>query len=108
MKKTIEHRAEYVAIPFKTTTSGTWIFKSEEQTLEPDVTALLGGHDCLQSKMLELGAEGWELVSTQPVCRGEIKVGNQNAQAWSYGFAMPVGYLLFFKREASALPEPAA
>jgi len=36
------------------------------------------------------------------VCRGEIKVGNQNAQAWSYGFPMPVGYLLFLKRESVA------
>lgn len=101
MSKKFEHRAEFVAIPFKNTTSGAWIFKSTEQTLEPDVESLLAEDEPLQTKMLELGADGWELVSTQPVCRGEIKVGNQNAQAWSYGFPMPVGYLLFFKRELS-------
>ena len=30
MSKKFEHRAEYVAIPFKNATSGTWIFKSTE------------------------------------------------------------------------------
>jgi hypothetical protein len=99
MRKKFEHRAEYVAIPFKNATSGAWIFKSTEQTLEPDVASFLAGEERLQKQMLQLGAEGWELVSTQPVCRGEVKVGNQNAQAWSYGFSMPIGYLLFFKRE---------
>lgn len=99
MSKSFEHRAEYIAIPFKNATSGAWIFKTSEQTLEPDFASLLGDDEPLQMKMLELGAHGWELVSTQPVCRGEIKLGNQNAQAWSYGFAMPIGYLLFFKRE---------
>ncbi|CAI8955128.1 hypothetical protein DA83_17870 [Pseudomonas sp. 250J] len=102
MNKKFEHRAEYVAIPFKNATSGAWIFKSTEQTLEPDIASLLAEEERLQKTMLELGADGWELVSTQPVCRGEIKVGNQNAQAWSYGFPMPVGYLLFFKRESVA------
>jgi len=101
MNTKFEHKAEYVAIPFKSATNGTWIFKTSEQTLEPDVPALLMENECLKQRMADLGAEGWELVSTQSVCRGEIKVGNQNAQAWSYGFAMPVGYLLFFKREVN-------
>ncbi len=99
MSKKFEYRAEHVAIPFKNTTSGTWIFKNTEQTLDPDIASLLDEEGRLQKMMLELGAEGWELVSAQPACRAEIRVGNQNAQAWSYGFAMPIGYLLFFKRE---------
>lgn len=99
MGKHFDHRAEYVAIPFKAATRGAWLFKATEQTLEPDLPTLLDENERLQRKMLELGAEGWELVSTQPLCRAEVKVGNQNAQAWSYGFPMPIGYLLFFKRE---------
>lgn len=98
MNQKFEYRAEYVAIPFENASSGFGIFKSSEQTLDPDILALLAEEGCLQMKMLELGSEGWELVSTQPVCRGEIKVSNQNVQAWCYGFPMPVGYLLFFKR----------
>lgn len=101
MSKKFEYRAEYVTIPFKNTNSGTWIFKKTEQTLEPDIASLLDEEGRLQKMILELGAEAWELVSTQPVCRGEIKVGNQNSQAWSYGFALTIGYLFFFKREIS-------
>lgn len=98
MSKKFEHRVEYVAIPFKNATSGAWIFKSTEQTLEPDISSFLGKDEPLQGRLLELGALGWELVSTESVCRGEVKVGNQNAQAWSYGFSLPIGYLLFFRR----------
>lgn len=98
MKKQFEYRTEYVAIPFKTETSGKWIFKAVEETLEPDV-GTLAHEGTLQSILNELGAQGWELVSTQPVCRAEIKVANQNAQGWSYGFAMPVGFILFMRRQ---------
>lgn len=98
MSKRFEHRIEHVAIPFKTATSGMLMFKSTEVTLEPDLVQLLQ-HDTFQALLGPLGAEGWELVSVQPVCRGETRIGNQNAQGWAYGFAMPVGYLLFFKRE---------
>lgn len=96
-----EYRTEHVAIPFKTTTSGVLMFKSTEVTFEPDLVQLLQ-HDKFQVLLGPLGAEGWELVSVQPLCRGETKIGNQNAQGWAYGFAMPVGYLLFFKRETQA------
>lgn len=57
MSKKFEHRADYVAIPFKNATSGAWIFKSTEQTLEPDVASLLAEEEQLQKKMLELGAK---------------------------------------------------
>lgn len=100
MNTKFEHRVEYVDVPFKAMTSGTWIFKTTVLTLEPDAAALLDVREPLQKILYKLGAEGWELVSTQSVCRGEVKVGNQNAQAWSYGFPLPIGYLLFFKRAA--------
>ncbi|SFY22705.1 hypothetical protein [Azotobacter vinelandii] len=96
-----EYRTEYIAIPFKTHTTRGLIFKSEEPTLAPDIDALLQG-EADQLMLKELGQSGWELVSVQAVCRAELQVGNQNAQGWAYGFAMPVGYLLFFKRARPA------
>ncbi|RIZ23118.1 hypothetical protein IPC80_33185 [Pseudomonas aeruginosa] len=45
--------------------------------------------------------EGWELVSVQPLMRGVTEIGNQNAQGWAWGIALPVSYLLFFKRATS-------
>jgi len=98
--KRFEHRIEQVSIPFKTQTSGV-LFKSTEVTLEPDLVQLLQ-HDTFQALLGPQGTDGWELVSVQSICRGETRIGNQNAQGWAYGFAMPVGYLLFFKRETQS------
>ena len=98
--KRFEHRIEQVSIPFKTQTSGV-LFKSTEVTLEPDLVQLLQ-HDSFQALLGPQGTDGWELVSVQSICRGETRIGNQNAQGWAYGFAMPVGYLLFFKRETQS------
>ncbi|CEI15702.1 hypothetical protein M770_34745 (plasmid) [Pseudomonas aeruginosa VRFPA03] len=33
--------------------------------------------------------------------RGVTEIGNQNAQGWAWGIALPVSYLLFFKRATS-------
>ena len=73
------------------------MFKSEVPTTEPDLQSFLQDPE-RQQRLAQLGREGWELVSVQPVVRGEIKVGNQNAQGWAYGIALPTGYLMFFKR----------
>ncbi len=37
----------------------------------------------------------------QPLMRGVTEIGNQNAQGWAWGVALPVSYLLFFKRATS-------
>ncbi|AZC24808.1 MAG: hypothetical protein ACQZ2J_01875 [Pseudomonas piscis] len=97
-EKRFEHRIEHLPIPFRTQQRGTLMFKTEESTLEPDLPALLQ-NESFRAELDKLGKAGWELVAVQAVCRGEIKVGNQNMQAWAYGFPMPIGYLLFLKRE---------
>ncbi|MFO6089969.1 hypothetical protein ACLBTQ_35105, partial [Pseudomonas aeruginosa] len=53
------------------------------------------------AEVVRLGQEGWELVSVQPLMRGVTEIGNQNAQGWAWGVALPVSYLLFFKRATS-------
>ncbi|MBH3361334.1 hypothetical protein [Pseudomonas guariconensis] len=98
MNKRYEHRIEHVAIPFKSNRKGAGFFASDDPILEPDLTALLEGN-LIQGVLAPLGADGWTLVSLQPVCRAEIKIGNHNAQGWAYGFPMPTGYLLFLQRE---------
>jgi len=44
------------------------------------------------------GRDGWEMVSVQQVFRGHEQIGNHNAQGWAYGFALGMGFLLFFQR----------
>ena len=50
MNNKFEYRADYVAIPFKNATSGAWIFKSTEQTLEPDIASFLAEDEPLQAR----------------------------------------------------------
>ncbi|MDF5980599.1 hypothetical protein P4114_33205 [Pseudomonas aeruginosa] len=86
-------------MPYKTLTKGVAMFKHKEDTLEPDDHALLS--PLRWAEVVRLGQEGWELVSVQPLMRGVTEIGNQNAQGWAWGIALPVSYLLFFKRATS-------
>ena len=96
--KHFEHRIEHLPIPFRVQQREALMFKTKESTLEPDLPALLQ-NERFRTELDKLGKAGWELVAVQAVCRGEINVGNPNMQAWAYGFPMPIGYLLFLKRE---------
>ncbi|MCU1765532.1 DUF4177 domain-containing protein [Pseudomonas protegens] len=92
-----EYHTEFTPLTYMPKTAGSSLFKRDEPAFDPDVDGYLedpGRSDRLN----DLGQQGWELVTVQPVLRGETKVGNQNAQGWAYGLALPVGYLMFFKR----------
>ena len=96
-RQKFEYHTEFAPLGYLTQTKKVLMFKSEEPTTEPDIQGFLQnlGH---QQRLLELGKEGWELVSVQSVIRGDVKIGNQNAQGWAYGIALPSGFLMFFKR----------
>jgi hypothetical protein len=96
-RQKFEYHTEFAPLGYLTQTKKVLMFKSEEPTTEPDVQGFLQTlwH---QQRLSELGQEGWELVSVQSVVRGEVKIGNQNAQGWAYGIALPTGFLMFFKR----------
>ncbi len=47
--------------------------------------------------IIEKGDEGWELISVQPVLKGEI-IYDLTSGRQSGGFSMVVGYYFFFKR----------
>lgn len=96
-RQTFEYHTELSPLPYLVHTKKLFMFKSEVPTPEPDIQSFLQDSE-RQQRLTQLGREGWELVSVQPVLRGEIKVGNQNAQGWAYGIALPTGYLMFFKR----------
>ena len=96
-RQAFEYHTEFSPLQYIVRTKKLFMFKSEEPTTEPDILGFL--QDCAyQQRLAQQGREGWELVSVQPVVRGEIQIGNQNAQGWAYGIALPTGYLLFFKR----------
>ncbi|MBU4634031.1 hypothetical protein [Pseudomonas chlororaphis] len=92
-----EYRNEFTPLLYRTQTKGFLLFKTQEPTHEPDINAFLQDPDH-KERVAKLGREGWELICVQPVVRGEVKLGNQNAQGWAYGMALPMGFLMFFKR----------
>ncbi|HBO8416230.1 TPA: hypothetical protein L5A77_004159 [Pseudomonas aeruginosa] len=103
MKQTFEYHIESIDIPFQDLPQPMRLLgrqRRPDKALEPDMNALLG--DPLRwEKVQRLGQEGWELVSVQPLMRGVTEIGNQNTQGWAWGVALPVSYLLFFKRATS-------
>ncbi|MCX4210336.1 hypothetical protein [Pseudomonas aeruginosa] len=103
MKQTFEYRIENIDIPYQDLPQSVRPLGRQRRTdkaLEPDTNALLG-NPLRWEKVQRLGQEGWELVSVQPLMRGVTEIGNQNAQGWAWGVALPVSYLLFFKRSTS-------
>ncbi|MBV6220241.1 hypothetical protein DZA01_30395 [Pseudomonas aeruginosa] len=102
MKQTFEYHIENIDIPFQDLPQPVRLLgrqRGTDKTLEPDANAL---SDPLHWEQVQrLGQEGWELVSVQPLMRGVTEIGNQNAQGWAWGVALPVSYLLFFKRATS-------
>ncbi|PUA42075.1 hypothetical protein C5U62_30010 [Pseudomonas protegens] len=92
-----DYHIEFLPLTYCMHTRSFLIFKTEEPSTEPDIHAFLQ-HPEHQARLAQLGHDGWELVSVQPALRGHIQIGNQNAQGWAYGLALPTGYLLFFKR----------
>ncbi|TEO05400.1 hypothetical protein IPC129_30175 [Pseudomonas aeruginosa] len=103
MKQTFEYHIENIDIPYEELTQPVRLLGRQRRTdkaLEPNVDALLG-NPLRWAEVVRLGQEGWELVSVQPLMRGVTEIGNQNAQGWAWGVALPVSYLLFFKRATS-------
>ncbi len=94
---TFEYTQAFVLLPYKTVTNGILMFKSTDQTTEPDIHAYLNNPESL-AVLNKFGASGWELVSVQQINRGHEQVGNQNAQGWAFGYAISTGFLFFFKR----------
>lgn len=97
-----EYTQTFVPLPYKTVTSGMLMFKSIDETTQPDVERYLGDPETL-AVLNRHGREGWELVSVQQINRGREQIGNQNAQGWAFGYAITTGFLFFFKRSTASL-----
>ena len=99
---TFEYAQTYLPLPYKTVTSGVFMFKSTDETTEPDVHAYLNNPEILDT-LNRFGLEGWELVSVQQIKRGHEQIGNQNAQGWALGYTISMGFMFFFKRSRTTL-----
>lgn len=87
--RTFEHYTSFAPITFKEEQS---FLSNPPQT--PDIDSMLDDAD-YQRHLREMGAEGWELVSVQPLLKGVI--------TGVAAYAITAGYFLFWKREHIAL-----
>lgn len=71
-----------------------------DESLEPNIHGLINTA-VRWAQVPTLDQEGRKLVSIQPPKRGVTEIGDQNVQGWAWGVALPVSYLLFFKRATS-------
>jgi len=95
-----EYHTEFAPLTYRVQERGWLLFKQEVQTGTPDIAAFLADPE-RQARLHTLGADGWELVSVQPVLEGRAQIGQQTAQGnqgWGVGYAVATGFLLFFKR----------
>lgn len=95
-----EYHTEFAALTYRVQERGWLLFKQEVQTGTPDIAAFLADPE-RQARLQALGADGWELVSVQPVLEGRAQIGQQTTQGnqgWGVGYAVATGFLLFFKR----------
>ncbi|MFA0929265.1 DUF4177 domain-containing protein [Pseudomonas syringae pv. tagetis] len=79
-------------------TSGVFMFKSTDETTQPDVERYMSDPETL-AVLNRHGRVRWELESVQQINRGHEQIGNQNAQGWAFGYAIGFGLLFISKRK---------
>jgi len=83
-------------MPYEENEKGTWIFKSLKGTTRPDVHKFLQSSTDVRTLYLDMGNDGWELVAVESLL--EPMTDERKAKA-GYMFALPVGFMFFWKRE---------
>lgn len=61
----------------------------------PDIEGFLSNPE-VSDGMNQMGSEGWELVSVQPVLKGSVQ--DKLFRNVEYGFSKTYGYFMFWKR----------
>ena len=99
IKQPFEYHVENIVIPYKNPHQGRRDVQTQRRhlgTRRPRLAqpSALGRGRASGSGRLGAG----ERSATHA---GVTEIGNQNAQGWAWGVALPVSYLLFFKRATS-------
>ena len=90
----VEHTVTYVPVRYHESKSG-GIFRGPPLRTDPDPASLC--QDASFERLFrEMGQEGWELVSVQPLLRGQYDKGG--GFAYGMGYSITAGYYFFWKR----------
>jgi hypothetical protein len=90
-----EYQTTFVHVSYEEEESGALVFKEKHPPRIPIVESLTGNPN-YEQHLRQMGQDGWELVSAQPLLLG---VGHQNAIGYAgWGYSLTAGYYLFWKR----------
>lgn len=88
-----EYKTTFFPVVYEEREKGVWILKVNEIARDPDETSLLDSED-YQEQLKEMGSEGWELVSVQPLLRGVFTLVGTGG----FGYPLTAGYYFFWKK----------
>ena len=91
-----EHTVTYVPIQYHEGKQGT-VFKRPALQTHPD-PASLSNDPNFARLFRQMGQEGWELISVQPLLKGQYERGT--GFPYGLGFSITAGYYFFWKRSA--------
>jgi hypothetical protein len=93
----VEHTVTYIPVRYQEGRRGV-IFKGPALQTEP-VPASLSQDANFERLFRQMGQEGWELVSVQPLLRGQYDIGG--GFPYGLGYSITAGYYFFWKRQLS-------
>jgi hypothetical protein len=100
MAMRFDHKTSYLPVSYKERTNRFLMFKRADLPLEPDVEMFFQGA-AATNHMREVEAEGYELVTVQPVLKAVVYKSTEHGPQ-PHGFAYPLtaGFVLFWRRPA--------
>lgn len=88
-----EYKTTFFPVEYRERENGVWILKANEIARDPDEASLLASED-YQEHLHEMGNQGFELVSVQPLLRGVFTLVGTGG----FGYPLTAGYYFFWKK----------
>jgi len=93
-----EHKTSYIPISYIERTKGFLMFKERDLPLEPDVELFLSDK-AAQNHIRGFEAEGFELVTVQPVLKAVVWQNKTHGpQPTGFAYPLTAGFALFWRR----------
>ncbi|CAJ3469029.1 Uncharacterised protein [Burkholderia pseudomallei] len=92
-----EYYTSFVPVTYDKEERGAWIFKKEMLPVSPNPGSVYDD-PVYQKHMSDMGRDGWELVSVQPLLRGLYQFQKDQHSGFGLGYSLTAGYYMFWKR----------
>jgi hypothetical protein len=101
-KAMLEYTVTYVPVQYQKGQEEGAIFKRKVLNTDPDPASLVNDLN-FDRLVRQMGKDGWELVSVQPLLKGEFDRNSNVNTSYGLGISLTAGYYFFWKRLLSEL-----